>query len=281
MCFKLTLTAVKSAFRIFDMAINKNNTGYTFLFSIIMVVVVGAGLAYTSLSLKPLQKANAADKQMIDILVAIQVTSTRETAKEVFASYVSERISIDAKGNLVSKITGLVDSKNALDPFNIDIKKDYRAYKTKRDADGNILRDGYTFPLYVCKKDGKKLYVVPVVGSGLWGPIWGYVALEDDMETIFGAAFAHKTETPGLGAEINMPSFSDQFQGKSLREAAPYFNVIKSGGATDDSSVDGITGGTITSKGVEEMMNRTLDVYLRYFKTLKTVESDSLNTNNQ
>ena len=293
MCSKQTLTAVKSAFRIFDMAINKNNTGYTFLFSIIMVVVVGAGLAFTSLYLKPLQKANAADKQMIDILVAIQVSSTRETAKKVFADYVSERVSIDSEGILVATMEGLVDFKNSSDPFNIDIKKDYRAYKTKRDADGNILRDGYKFPLYVCEKNGKKLYVIPVVGSGLWGPIWGYVALEDDMETIFGASFAHKTETPGLGAEINMPSFTDQFQGKSLREASPYFNVLKSGSATDDNSVDGITGGTITSKGVEEMMNRTLDVYLIFFETLKTVEPvlpviqpevlvvDSLNTNNQ
>jgi Na+-transporting NADH:ubiquinone oxidoreductase subunit C len=264
------------------MAINKNNTAYTFIFSIVMVVVVGAGLAYTSLSLKPLQKANSADKQKMDILFAIQVNSTRETADSIFSSHVLERVALNPTGSLDTSMTVPVDSKNSLDPFNIDIKKDYRSYKTKRDADGNIQINGYKFPLYVCEKDGQKLYVVPVVGSGLWGPIWGYVALKDDMKTIFGASFAHKTETPGLGAEINTAVWAKKFQGKLLREAKPYFDIIKGGKVGDDNQVDGITGGTITSKGVEEMMNRTLEVYDLYFKAIAEVEdnSDFDNTNN-
>jgi Na+-transporting NADH:ubiquinone oxidoreductase subunit C len=111
------------------------------------------------------------------------------------------------------------------------------------------------------------LYVIPVVGSGLWGPIWGYIAMESDMKTIYGAKFDHKTETPGLGAEIRENFFSDKFSGKTLNEVVPFFSVLKGGSVTDEHSVDGITGGTITSKGVEKMINRTLGIYLLYFES--------------
>lgn len=249
------------------MAINKNSTGYTFAFSIIMVVIVGASLAFTSLSLKPRQKANAADKQMVDILGAIQVSSSRATAKADFQKFVTERVSIDYNGQVVNSKSGEVVATDATDPFNIDVKKDYRANKpVKGDVSwGNA--SSLDFPLYVCEKEGEKLYVIPVVGSGLWGPIWGYVALKSDMETIYGVKFDHKTETPGLGAEIKEDFFSVKFNGKTLSEAAPYFSVLKGGSATDEHSVDGITGGTITSKGVEEMVNRTLDIYKKFFES--------------
>ena len=249
------------------MAINKNSTGYTFAFSIIMVVIVGASLAFTSISLKPRQKANAADKQMVDILGAIQVSSSRATAKADFQKFVTDRVSIDYNGQVVNSKSGEVVATDATDPFNIDVKKDYRANKpVKGDVSwGNA--SSLDFPLFVCEKEGEKLYVIPVVGSGLWGPIWGYVALKSDMETIYGVKFDHKTETPGLGAEIKEDFFSVKFNGKTLSEAAPYFSVLKGGSATDEHSVDGITGGTITSKGVEEMVNRTLDIYKKFFES--------------
>lgn len=248
------------------MSINKNSTGYTFTFSIIMVVVVGVALAYTSLSLKPLQKANAADKQMMDVLGAIEVASTRQTATVDFSKYVVERVALDYNGNVVSTKTGDVDSKDATDPFNIDVKKDYRANKpAKGELSWNNASD-LNFPLYVCEKDGEKLYVIPVVGSGLWGPIWGYVAVQNDHTTVYGVKFDHKTETPGLGAEIKENFFSERFKGKTLNANAPYFEVLKGGSKPNDHSVDGITGGTITSKGVEEMVNRTLGIYTKYFE---------------
>ena len=111
------------------MAINKNGTGYTFGFAIVMVVVVGAALAATAISLKPRQQANAADKKMMDILGAIKVDSQRDNAKALFAEYVTSRISIDASGRQVEVKTGDVNASDAADPFNIDIKKDYRARK--------------------------------------------------------------------------------------------------------------------------------------------------------
>ena len=248
------------------MAINKNGTGYTFGFAIVMVIVVGAALAVTSMSLKPRQQANAADKKMMDILGAIQVESTRDNAKEMFAQYVTTRIAIDATGGQVSLKQGDVDTKDSTDPFNIDIKKDYRANKPAKGdlAWGNA--NALTFPVFECDKEGERLYVVPMVGTGLWGPIWGYVAMQGDMKTIYGATFDHKTETPGLGAEIKEGFFTEKFAGKTLEEVGPtYFSVLKGGAITNEHSVDGITGGTITSKGVDEMLNRTMGIYLKYF----------------
>ena len=232
-----------------------------------MVVIVGVSLAYTSLSLKPLQKANAADKQMVDILGAIQVKSSRSDANADFQKYVTERISLNYNGELFSSKTGEVVASDLKDPFNIDVKKDYRSHKpAKGDMSWSNAKD-VKFPLYVCEKEGDTLFVIPVVGSGLWGPIWGYVALNSDKKTIYGVKFDHKTETPGLGAEIKEDFFSVKFTGKTLADAAPYFSVLKGGSTTDEHSVDGITGGTITSKGVEEMMNRTLDIYNKFFES--------------
>lgn len=260
------------------MAIDKNSTGYTFMFSIAMVVIVGTALAFTALSLKDRQDANAADKKMMDILGAIGVPADRTNASELFAQYVVERISIDMEGRQVAATSTAVNPKDKADPFSIDVQKDYRASvkSAVKAADGDAdalasaLSDkGLQFPLFRCVTDaGQNLFVIPVVGSGLWGPIWGYVALEDDMTTIFGANFDHKTETPGLGAEIKETFFTEKFEGKKLnKEGKALFTVVKGGAVVDDYSVDGITGGTITSKGVDEMINRTLQVYLRYFET--------------
>jgi hypothetical protein len=109
------------------MAIDKNSTGYTFLFSIVMVVVVGTSLAYTSLSLKERQNANAADKKMMDILGAIGVDANRNNASKLFADYVVERVAIDMSGRELMATSSAVDPKDKQDPFGIDVKKDYRA----------------------------------------------------------------------------------------------------------------------------------------------------------
>jgi Na+-transporting NADH:ubiquinone oxidoreductase subunit C len=242
------------------MAINKNATGYTFLFSIVMVLIVGTSLSYTSLSLKPLQKKNEADKKMVDILGAIGIETSRENAITDFPIYVKERLSLDSEGNVLNRSSGNVDPTDSSDPFNLDVKKDYRSKKPASEL---------SFPLYICEENGENIYVIPVAGSGLWGPIWGFVALESDMKTIYGAKFDHKTETPGLGAEIKDDFFSDKFKGQKLREASPYFTIIKGGRKIEDMhSVDGITGGTITSVGVGEMIDRTISIYQYYFESV-------------
>ena len=233
------------------MAIDKNSNAYTFGFAILMVIVVGSLLALASQGLKTRQEKNATDKKMMSILSAINIDATRENAQEMYNKYV-----IDSK---------IISGKDLnAEAFNVDIKKEFR--------DKNISVSDRNYPLYICEKDGDKYYIIPVVGTGLWGPIWGFVALESDFKTIYGANFDHKSETPGLGAEIKYASYSDQYTGETISDTTGSFQpiiVVKDGsGSGINSKVDGITGGTITSKGVEEMTTRTLEVYANYFKSL-------------
>ena len=233
------------------MAIDKNSNSYTFGFAVLMVFVVGSLLALASQGLKARQEKNATDKKMMSILSAINIDATRENAQEMYNKYV-----IDSK-----IISGKDISANA---FDVDIKKEFK--------DKNISVSDRNYPLYICEKDGDKYYIIPVVGTGLWGPIWGFVSLESDFKTIYGATFDHKSETPGLGAEIKYASYSDQYSGETISDTSGTFQpiiVVKDGsGSGLNSKVDGITGGTITSKGVEEMTTRTLEVYANYFKSL-------------
>jgi len=233
------------------MAIDKNSNGYTFGFSIVMVVVVGTLLAVASQGLKSRQDKNTADKKMMSILSAINVEADRTNAQELFTQYVIEQKVIAGK-DLTAQA------------FDIDIKKEFR--------DKNLPAADRNYPLYICEKDSNIYNVIPVIGTGLWGPIWGFVALESDYRTIYGASFNHKTETPGLGAEIKNASFSDQFTGETIADTSGVFApilIVKDGsGKGINSKVDGITGGTITSVGVEKMVNNTLEVYVKYFNTL-------------
>jgi len=125
-------------------------------------------------------------------------------------------------------------------------------------------------PLYICTlEDGTRKYVIPLEGKGLWGPLWGYLALNDDFRTIYGAVFDHASETPGLGAEISTATFSDPFRGKSLYRGDNFvsLSVLKPGKAAENpNAVDGISGGTITSRGVENMIRESLEPYLPFLK---------------
>jgi Na+-transporting NADH:ubiquinone oxidoreductase subunit C len=261
------------------MAINKEGSGYTFGFAALMVVIVGASLAMVSMGLKPEIKKNEADKKMMDILSSIGVESERTSADGIFTNVVSDRILINAEGEVMSSMTGTVDFTDKSDPFNVDVQKEYKqmvskiVQANKNDKPTLLQKVGeqpVNYPLFKCQKNDSTFYVVPMVGTGLWGPVWGYVALLDDMKTIYGASFDHKTETPGLGAEIKEDFFEVTFKNKSIYKDGNYVSVsvVKSGKAGDsNNAVDGITGGTITSNGVSEMLYRTLAIYDNYFKT--------------
>ena len=234
------------------MAVNKDSNGYTFFFAIALVVVVGAGLAAISMGLKPYQDKNVEVKKKMDILSAIKIESTRKTGEDLYAQY------IDSEASLVLDNDGNVqDGKVA---FDIDIKKQYR--------DKTLSKCDRDYPLYVANVEGETKYIIPVVGSGLWGPIWGYISVNSDKTTIYGATFDHKTETPGLGAEIKQAFYYNQYEGETISADGNFTQIksVKDGTGSMPGRVDGITGGTITSKGVEEMVNRTLAVYVEYFK---------------
>ena len=243
------------------MAVNRDSNGYTFGFAVALVVVVGVLLAGIAMWTKPFQEKNEEVKKKMDILKAILVKDdyskiTRKNAGDEFENYVNleEAIVLDMNG--VVKDTAV---------FDIDIKKQFRDKKLEeKDKD---------YPMFIANIDGKKAYVIPVVGKGLWGPVWGNICLDEDMRSIKGATFDHKTETPGLGAEIKQDFFIKGWIDEKISDENgdfAKFEVVKDkSGSTKESKVDGITGGTITSKGVEEMVNRCLLPYIAYFKSLK------------
>ncbi len=242
------------------MAINKDSNAFTFLFASVMVIIVGGILALLATSLKPLQTENKNQEKKKNILMSVGVMSKDDDmaeANDLFNEYVTNQVLIDASGKQVEG-----------DAFGVDVLKQFRSLGANA-IDSADAR----FPLYECSVDGTTYYVVPMAGKGLWGPIWGFVALEKDMNTIYGATFDHKTETPGLGAEINTTDFQDQFPGMKINNGSKYvyIKVHKGGGGeTDPYGVDGITGGTITSVGLQNMISNTLSIYAPYFDNQKS-----------
>jgi len=245
---------------------NKESNVYTFTFAIIMVLVIGTVLAFTSEFLQPRKTQNAADKKMIDILSAIKVEASRANASTQYAEYIYDEVIIDYKGNVIQGSA-----------FDIDVLFQYR--------DKTLMAEDKKYPFFKARKNNNEYVIIPMVGSGLWGPVWGFVALEDDYNTIYGATFAHKSETPGLGAEINTDFFEEPFKGKKIINQSGVFVAIevKKGGADKGSlhQVDGITGGTITSDGVGDMLYNTLSVYHNYFSLNSALNNADTLVNSQ
>lgn len=258
------------------MAVDVNSNKYTFIFATVMVVVVATLLALASESLKPMQNENVANEKRQNILSSIGISVDASEAKAAYEKYLVEAVVLDANGAV---------KETEVNAFDIDVLKDYKAglsniYKANA-GDMEAMKaaltswgeGGVNYPLFVLNKDGQDVYVVPVVGTGLWGPIWGYVTVASDGKTVVGAVFDHKSETPGLGAEIKEASFQKPFEGKTIFDENGDFTgikVIKGGAKGDPHGVDAISGGTITSNGVTEMLVRTLKIYEPYFLGLQT-----------
>lgn len=225
------------------MDVNKNS--YTFMFAAVMVVVVAALLSFAATQLKPLQDRNVEMEKMQSILRSIEVEKTREEAAEVYNDYITSQLLLQNN----EQIEG--------DAFNIDMAKEIRKPISERQA-----------PLYVAEKEGETFYIIPLRGTGLWGPIWGYISLQEDLSTIYGAVFDHQAETPGLGAEINTDAFQNQFKGKEiLGDDGNLVGIdVRKGDANEANEVDGISGGTITSDGVEAMIADNLQAYIPFLK---------------
>ncbi len=231
---------------------NTNSNGYTIVYASIMVIIVAFLLAFVSSSLKEKQDKNVELDKMKQILTSLNVSEEelKGDVETTYNKYIKEDRLLDLEGNVVSATGG----------FDVESKK------LKED---NVTK----LPLYVCEVNGETKYVVPLYGAGLWGPIWGYVSLNADKKTIYGTYFSHEGETPGLGAEIAMPFFQSEFKGKLLQENGEVrISVEKNGKVSNpEYEVDGITGGTITSKGVNQMLHNCLGRYAEFFKQSELV----------
>lgn len=228
---------------------NTNNNTYTVVYTAIIVIIVAAILAFASMSLNSRQVANMKAETIGQILSAAKISSGSSNA-EIIAAYkdqIAEAYTVDLAGQ---KKGGL-----SVEDAEIFTTSDLKAqnYNIAGAADA-------TLPVYVFKNGTK---VVPIYGAGLWGPVWGYIAVGTDGK-IVGATFDHASETPGLGGKIkDDPKFSAQFDGKAFdfADAAP-FAIVK-GGAPEGkaNAIDAITGATMTSNGLGAAINTWAKAY--------------------
>lgn len=213
------------------MKLNTNANGYIIIYSCLMVVIVAFLLAFVSSALKPQQDINVALDKKKQVLAALNIRDLSDSEAEKKYSEVVKK-----------------DEAFALN------SSDYK--------EGRLA-------IYECEVDGAKKYVVPVYGMGLWGPIWGYVAVNDDCNTVYGAYFNHDSETAGLGAEIkDSKAWQDKFIGKTIYDAngTPVLKILKSSEIKNpQSEVDGVTGATLTSNGVSDMLQ---DGFTKYKELL-------------
>ena len=223
---------------------NTNSNTYTVIYSIILVVVVAAVLAFAAMYLKPTQDANVKKDTIGQILTAATVSG-----EDILATYQQEieaAILVDINGEKVGDL-------------NIE---DCQVYGTS-DLKKQISAEQKALPVYIFKNG---LTVVPCYGAGLWGPIWGYVGLEKDLKTIKAVCFGHKGETPGLGAKIaDEPSFAEAFIGKTIGDGEVLFEVTKPANRqTENNGVDAISGATITSQALGNTLNQWFGFYKNY-----------------
>lgn len=242
---------------------NRDSNAYTFLFATLMVLVVASSLAFTASSLKDLQNANVRKEKMQNILATIGIQTDREKAESLYKKYITAELSLTQAGTIDQEV----------DAFEIKLNNELKKPASEQ-----------RFPLYEANVEGEIFYIVPLRGAGLWNAIWGYIALEEDKNTIKGAVFDHTGETAGLGAEITQQWFQDRFLGEKVFDTDGNLvgiNVSKTNNDPkdldkDDHEVDAISGATITGDGVTDMILERLTHYLPYLK----VEKNTVALNN-
>lgn len=223
---------------------NTNSNGYTITYAAVMVIVAAFLLAFVSQTLKPIQDKNVELDKKSQILAALNLRGLEKTA--IPAQY--ENI---VKADLLINEDGSVKAEN-----------------------GGFEKGSEELVVYVCEVEGAKKYVFPVFGKGLWGALWGYVALNDDFQTVYGMYMSHASETAGLGSLIAEQKFQDQFIGKKIFNEGDFENValsvVKNGNVKNDLvEVDGITGATLTGNGVDAMLKQGLGMYVGFFNANK------------
>ena len=219
------------------MKLNTNSNVYTFVYAVVMVIIVAFLLAFVSSALKDTQEANVANDTKGQILSALRI----------------DKNAVDVEATFAEKVQDKLFQNGELVPYESDFLTSY----------GQAIKDGELHVFEATTDDGVK-YVIPVTGRGLWGGLWGYIALNEDKQTVYGSYFYHESETAGLGARIGETEFQNRFQGKQVfdENGDIALTVVKAGSVKDDAhEVDGITGATLTSNGVAAMVSEGLGKY--------------------
>ena len=220
---------------------NTNSNSYTIIYASVMVIIVAFLLAFVNSSLRDLQGKNVELDTKKQILSSLGIREVQDAEAE-FAKVVKADMVVAEDGSLTEYDGKFVTA------YEKEFKENGRAH------------------VFVCELDGQTKYVVPVYGAGLWGAFWGYVSLNEDKNTVYGSYFSDASETPGLGAEIATEHFQDEFKNKQVLEGESIaLSVVKNGKVENpDFQVDGISGGTITSNGVDAMLKGCMAHYTKF-----------------
>ena len=220
---------------------NTNSNTYTIIYASVIVVIVAFLLAFVSSSLKDKQNKNVEMDTKKQILSALNIRNVEDADAE-YSKYIKADMLMNEDGTLTENTSGFATG------YEKEVKENNRLH------------------VFVAEIDGATKYVFPVYGTGLWGAIWGYVALNDDKDTVYGTYFSHASETPGLGAEIATEAFQAQFVNKkTLENGEISLGVVKHGKIEKpDYQVDGISGGTITSVAVDAIIKGCLSNYKKF-----------------
>lgn len=221
------------------MKMNTNSNVYTIVYAAVMVIIVAFLLAFVSSSLKDIQNANVENDTKGQILTALNYDKAAINVQEVFASEVEDNLFQD--GELV--------------PYSGAFLTTY----------GTAIKNSELHVFCANTSEGLEAYVIPMTGRGLWGGLWGYVAVSvvDSKPQVVGTYFYHESETAGLGARIGDRDFQEKFIGRPIfnEQGEIALAVVKDGAGNEEFDVDGVTGATLTSKGVSAMIQDGLSAY--------------------
>ena len=220
--------------------IDTSSNVYTVVYAAVMVVIAAFLLAFVSSALKSRQDANVENDTKGQILTALGYDKSSINVGEMFADKVQDNLYVD--GDLV--------------PYEGKFNTTY----------GNLIKQGELHVFTATTQKGQKAYVIPVTGRGLWGGLWGYIALDEEKKHVLGTYFYHESETAGLGARIGEREFQQRFEGRPVLDGNGNIalTVVKQGAGDKDLNVDGITGATLTSKGVGAMVTEGLSAYVEF-----------------
>lgn len=247
----------------------RQSNGYIIFFTAVLTVCVGGILAGASIVLGPAQRKSIELDTKSQILGAVRHRVEINTKADILELY-NDRISslvVNAQGDQVT-----TDAKGKpIEAEKVDVLKNFKLKPADR-----------LYPIYrLMDRDNPKqvdAYIVPVYGNGLWDKIWGYVALDPELKQIVGTTFDHKSETPGLGQRIATEEIQDRFIGKKIYDESGEFISVEmtkgehgGGQASIDyykdapHKVDGMSGATLTGRGLNQMLKAYLQAYQPYF----------------
>ena len=224
-----------------------------FLFVVVMTVVSSFLLSLASTQLKSYQVYNIDVDKKRNVLKCIGLDVDSLSPENILSEY-SNRINefiIDLNGNNVESVDF----------------SDLQMTENKLNGESLFLYEENSY-LPVYQSTNPEAIIIPISGKGLWSTLFGYFALDSDFNTVKGITFYKHKETPGLGGEVDKSWFQNNFIGKKIKDVNGNLvsvNVAKGKAGDDMHSVDGISGATITSRGVSDFLLRDLKRYLPYF----------------